>query len=336
MKRWQVQSGFGVENLVWSEGDPGDPGPGEVVLRVRAVSLNYRDLLMIHGHYNPRQPLPLVPGSDCVGEVVAVGDGVTEWTAGQRVCPAFNPGWLDGPIPHTATRTTLGGPVDGVFQETVVVPASALVSPPEHWTDAECATLPCAGVTAWRALVSEAQIGPGSTVLTLGTGGVSLFALQIARMKGARVCITSSSDQKLARAKAMGASEGISYTTDADWGRTARRWAGSGVDVVVELGGAGTLEQSLRAVRTGGTVALIGVLAGVKTSLALTSVLMRHVRVQGVFVGSVRDLADLVACYRSHPDQRPAVDRVFELAELPQALQWMAEGRHMGKVVLQA
>ena len=334
MKRWQIQGGFGVEHLVWSAGEPRDPGPGEVLLRVRAVSLNYRDLLMIRGHYNPRQPLPLVPGSDCVGEVVAVGDGVTEWTLGQRVCPAFNPGWVDGPIPLAATRTTLGGPVDGVFQHAVVVPASALVSPPEHWTDAECATLPCAGVTAWRALVVEGQIGSGSTVLTLGTGGVSLFALQVARMHGARVCITSSSEQKLERARALGASEGIVYTADSDWGRTARRWAGSGVDVVVELGGAGTLDQSLRAVRTGGTVALIGVLAGAKTSLALTSVLMRHVRVQGVFVGSVRDLADLVACYRAHPDQRPVVDRVFELAELPQALQWMAAGRHMGKVVL--
>ena len=335
-KRWQIRGGFGIENLAWEACDTPSPGLGEVLLRVRAVSLNFRDLLMIRGHYNPRQPLPLVPGSDCVGEVVALGDGVTEWSVGQRVCPAFNPGWLDGPIPHTALRTTLGGPVEGVLQHMVTVPASALVAPPEHWTDAECATLPCAGVTAWRALVPEAQVGPESTVLTLGTGGVSLFAMQIAQMRGAQVCVTSSSEQKLERVRAMGASQAISYTADPDWGRTARKWAGNGVDVVVELGGAGTLEQSLRAVRTGGTVALIGVLAGVKTSLALTSVLMRHVRVQGVFVGSVRDLRDLVACYAAHPDQRPVVDRVFPLSELPDALGWMAEGRHMGKVVLEA
>jgi len=334
--RWQIEGSFGVEKLVWSEQRDRVPGPGEVLLRIKAVSLNYRDLLMIRGHYNPRQPLPLVPGSDCVGEVLAVGAGVTDWSVGARVCPAFNPGWRDGPIPANALSTTLGGPVEGVFQQTVLMPASALVAPPAHWTDAECATLPCAGVTAWRALVPEGQIGPDSTVLTLGTGGVSLFALQIAQMKGARVCITSSSEEKLARARALGATEGLCYTADPSWGKTAAKWAGDGVDVVVELGGAGTLRQSLRAVRTGGTVALIGVLAGVKTEVALTSVLMRHVRVQGVFVGSVQDLRDLVACYDAHPSQRPVVDRVFPLAELPAALAWMAEARHMGKVVLEA
>ena len=281
-------------------------------------------MLVVHG-----------AGVGALGEVLAVGPGVTGWAVGARVCPAFNPGWLDGPIPANATHTTLGGPIEGVFQQTVVVPAAALVVPPAHWTDAECATLPCAGVTAWRALAVEGRIGPDASVLTLGTGGVSLFALQIARMKGARVCITSSSPEKLSRARALGATEGICYTTDPAWGKTAARWGGSGVDVVVELGGAGTLRQSLRAVRTGGTVALIGVLAGVKTEVALTSVLMRHVRVQGVFVGSVQDLRDLVACYETHPGQRPVVDRVFPLAQLPDALAWMADARHMGKVVLE-
>jgi NADPH:quinone reductase-like Zn-dependent oxidoreductase len=334
--RWQIEGGFGLDRLVWSRAEPRAPGPGEVALRVRAVSINYRDLLMIRGHYNPRQPLPLVPGSDCVGEVVAVGKGVVDWAPGMRVCPAFNPGWLHGSIPARATNTTLGGPLEGVFQEHVVVPAEALVAPPEHFTDAECATLPCAGVTAWRALVAEGHIGTNSTVLTLGTGGVSLFAVQIAQMRGARVCVTSSSEEKLERVRALGAHHGICYTTDKAWGKTAAQWAGHGVDVVVELGGAGTLGQSLRAVRTGGTVALIGVLAGVRSDIPLTSVLMRHIRVQGVFVGAVQDFRDLVACYATNPDQRPVVDRVFPLSELPAALEWMASGRHLGKIVLAA
>ena len=333
-KRWIINGQFGLEHLTWQHAPGRAPGPGEVRLRVRAVSLNFRDLLMVRGHYNPRQPLPLVPGSDCVGTVEAVGPSVEGFPLGTRVCVAFNPGWLGGPIPATATRTTLGGPVEGVFQESVVVPASALVVPPAHFTDAECATLPCAGVTAWRALVTEAGIGVDSTVLTLGTGGVSLFATQIGHMLGARVCITSSSEKKLARARQLGAAHGICYTTDERWGKTAARWAGDGVDVVVELGGAGTLAQSLRAVRMGGTVALIGVLAGVKTDLALTSVLMRHIRVQGILVGSVEDLRGLVACYADHPEVRPVVDRVFPLTELPAAFDWLASGRHLGKVVL--
>ena len=331
---WQIEGTFGVDHLQWTASPERPPGPGGVALDVRAVSLNYRDLLMIRGHYNPRQPLPLVPGSDCVGVISALGPDVDGWSLGTRVCPAFNPGWLDGRIPAVATRTTLGGPVEGVFQQRVVVPASALVEPPAHLTDAECATLPCAGVTAWRALVTEGQVGLDDTVLTLGTGGVSLFALQIGKMRGARVCVTSSSEAKLTRARSLGADHGVCYRTDPQWGRTAAAWAGRGVDLVVEVGGAGTLAQSLRAVRTGGTVALIGVLAGAKTDLALTAVLMRHVRVQGVFVGSVADLRALVACYDQHPTVRPVVDRTFPLSALPEALAWMAGGHHFGKVVL--
>jgi len=332
---WQITGRFGLDALQWVPGAVPVPAAGEVRLKVRAVSINYRDLLMVRGHYNPRQPLPLVPGSDCVGVVDAVGEGVDPSQLGRRVCVAFNPGWREGPIPPSATRTTLGGPVRGVFAEHVVVSAQAIVTPPEHWTDAECATLPCAGVTAWRAVVVEGRVRPGQTLLTLGTGGVSLYALQLGKLIGARVCITSSSHDKLARAAALGADHGICYTDDPRWGRTAAAWAGQGVHTVVELGGAGTLQQSLRAVRTGGTVALIGVLAGVKSELALTSVLMRHVRVQGIFVGSVDDLSDLCAALRQAPEVRPVLDRTFPLTELPEALQWMADGRHFGKVALE-
>lgn len=333
---WQIVDRFGLESLKWVAGTTRAPAPGELRVRVRAVSLNYRDLLMVRGHYNPRQPLPLVPGSDCVGEVEALGEGVDPSWLGARVCVAFNPGWRAGSIPPEALRTTLGGPVPGVFAEHVVVSADAVVRPPEHWSDAECATLPCAGVTAWRAVAVEARTQPGDALLTLGTGGVSLYALQIGKLLGARVCVTSSSADKLARAQALGADHGICYTEDPAWGKTAARWAGSGVHTVVELGGAGTLAQSLRAVRVGGTVALIGVLAGVKGDVALTSVLMRHVRVQGIFVGSVQDLVDLCAALRAAPEVRPVVDRVFPLRELPAALRWMADGRHFGKIVLEA
>ena len=333
---WQIVGGFGVDALEWGVEELPQPGLGQVRLRVRAVSLNYRDLLMIRGHYNPRQPLPLVPGSDCVGEVEAVGEGVDPTLMGARMCVAFNPGWREGVLPPEALGTPLGGPARGVFAEHVIAPAAALVAPPEHWSDAECATLPCAGVTAWRAVAVAGRTRPGDTVLTLGTGGVSLYALQIGKMLGARVCVTSSSEDKLARAATLGADHGICYTHDPKWGKTAAKWAGGGVNTVVELGGAGTLSQSLRAVRPGGTVALIGVLAGVKGEVALTSVLMRHIRVQGIFVGSVQDLSDLCDAMRGAPQVRPVVDRCFALAELPAALQWMADGRHFGKVVLQA
>lgn len=333
---WQIVGRFGLDALSWDAQAVREPGPGEVRLKVRAVSLNYRDLLMVRGHYNPRQPLPLVPGSDCVGEVEAVGEGVDSALLGTRMCVAFNPGWRDGVLPPEALRASLGGPARGVFSEQVIAPAAALVAPPEHWTDAECATLPCAGVTAWRALAVAGRTRPGDTVLTLGTGGVSLYALQIGKILGAKVCVTSSSSEKLTRASALGADHGICYTDDPKWGKTAAKWSGGGVHTVVELGGAGTLSQSLRAVRPGGTVALIGVLAGVKAEVALTSVLMRHIRVQGIFVGSVQDLSDLCDAMRAAPQVRPVVDRCFALSELPEALRWMAAGRHFGKVVLEA
>lgn len=332
MRAWQLSS-FGLDGLHLTERPEPAPGPHDVVVAVRAISLNYRDLLMVRGHYNPRQPLPLVPGSDCVGEVVAVGEAVTTVSVGTRVCPAFNPGWRSGRLPAEALRTSLGGPPDGVFCERVVVPAHAVVEPPAHLTDAECATLPCAGVTAWRAL-QEGQTAAGDTVLTLGTGGVSLFALQLGKMLGARVCITSSSEAKLDRARALGADHGICYATDDQWGRSAAAWAGGGVHTVVELGGAGTLRQSLKAVAPGGTVALIGVLDGVKTELALTSVLMRHVRVQGVFVGSVADLQALCAALSDHPDVRPVVDHTVPFEALPQALDALSRGEHLGKIAV--
>jgi NADPH:quinone reductase-like Zn-dependent oxidoreductase len=332
---WRVEGGFGLDRLARCELPETSLGPGQARVAVKAVSLNYRDLLMVQGHYDPRQPLPLVPCSDAVAEVLEVAHDVTRVAVGDRVCPTFAAGWFEGsPDPHVLRRTR-GGPLQGTLRTEMVVNADDVVVPPAHFTDVEASTLPCAAVTAWRALVTEGGVGPGDVVLTLGTGGVSLFALQIARMCGARVVITSSSDDKLARAKEMGAEHGVNYTREPSWGKVVRAWRdGVGVDHVLELGGAGTLDQSLRAVRTGGHVSLIGVLAGVKTPLVLTRVLMHHLRVQGIMVGARSDLEGVCRAYAAHPEMRPVVDRTFGLSQVPEAFQYLASARHMGKVVV--
>ncbi len=262
MKVYEVRGKFGLESLVGAERPRPQPGPHEVLVRVKAVSLNYRDLLVVKGAYNPKMPLPRVPCSDAAGEVAAVGDKVTRLRAGQRVAGLFMPAWQSGEVTDDKARSALGGAVDGVLAEYVLLPADGVVAVPEHLSDEEAATLPCAAVTAWHALVTEGAVKPGDTVLVQGTGGVSLFALQFAHLAGATVIATSSRDDKLERARALGASAGINYKTTPEWGDRARELSGGGVDHVVEVGGAGTLAQSLRAVRMGGRVSLIGVLSG--------------------------------------------------------------------------
>lgn len=335
MRCWELQGGFGLDHLVMTHRPAPVPGPGEVSLQVMAVSLNYRDLLMVRGHYDPRQPLPLVPCSDAVGVVTAVGEGVARLTPGDRVCPIFSQGWLTGPPHRGMLGTTLGGPLDGTLAEHLVVPAEATVHVPPHLTDEEAACLPCAGVTAWRALVTESGVGEGSTVLTLGTGGVSLFAVQIGRMRGAEVIVTSSSDTKLARAATLGATDGLNYKALPNWGAEVQaRTNGRGVDVVVELGGAGTLKQSLKAVKVGGTIALIGVLDGVSTEVALTSILMRGIRVQGIFVGNRDDFEGLNRALAAHTKVRPVVHQVYRFEDVPTALEDLGRGQHVGKLVI--
>lgn len=335
MRAWVVKGGFGLDRLVCETRPAPAPGPGEVALRMRAVSLNYRDLMMVQGAYNPRQPLPLVPCSDGVGEVVAVGEGVQAWAVGDRVCPIFAQGWLAGDVPDDANASTLGGPLDGTLREVMTVPAHAVVRAPDHLTDAEAACLPCAAVTAWRALAVEGGVRAGDTVLTLGTGGVSLFAVQLGTMMGAQVIVTSSQDVRLERARALGAVAGVNYVDDKNWGRSVVALTGGrGVDVVVELGGAGTLDQSLRAVRAGGRIALIGVLAGVKTELALTKVFMRGIQLRGVLVGSKADFLDLNRALTARPDVRPSIDRVFGFDEVPEAFAHMQAAGHLGKIVV--
>lgn len=329
------KDGFGVDRLQHISEEVPIPGPGQALLQMRAASLNYRDLLMVQGRYNPRQPLPLVPCSDGVGVVVGLGEGVTRVCLGQRACPIFASGWLQGAPTLQTTRQTRGGPLPGTLTTHLLVSEDDLVVPPDHLTDAEAACLPCAAVTAWSALVGLGNLQAGETVLVQGTGGVALFALQIANALGARVIQTSSSDEKLARTSALGAWAGINYRTESRWGRAARGLAGDdGVDHVVELGGAGTLGQSLRAVRPGGTISLIGVLAGGSAPLDITPILMRQIRVQGVFVGHRRSFSDLCDFMTAHPSLRPIVSARFPLSSAREALEHLAAGRHFGKVVI--
>jgi NADPH:quinone reductase-like Zn-dependent oxidoreductase len=303
-------------------------------VQVKAASLNYRDLLMVRGQYDPNQALPLVPLSDGVGVVDAIGDGVVSVSVGQRVAGLFAQAWTGGTPTPERLRSTLGGPRDGMLAESVLLDEHGAVSVPEHLSDVEAATLPCAAVTAWSAVVRQGHVRAGDTVLVQGTGGVSSFALDFARMHGARVIATSSSAEKRAFLEERGAWKTVDYTQDAKWGRTVRALTdGRGVDLVVEVGGAGTLQQSLRAVRPGGTVALIGVLAGGAAELNLTSVLMNNVRVQGVFVGSREDFEAMNRALTLHAT-RPWIDRVFAFDEAHAAFEYLATARHKGKVCI--
>lgn len=329
-----VDGSFGLQNLRHTRLPMPAVGPGHVLLKVRAASLNYRDLMMVRGEYNPRQPLPLVPLSDGVGEVVATGPGVDEAMVGTRVASLFAQGWYAGDIPGDVTKHTLGGPLSGMLANYVVLPADGVIAVPDYLSDAEAATLPCAALTAWSALVTHGAVRAGDTVLAQGTGGVSLFALQFATALGARVLATSSSDEKLVRTRKLGAWETINYREQPKWGKRARQLTGGrGVDHVVEVGGAGTLQQSLRAVRAGGTISMIGVLSGGADKLNVTPVLMQQIRVQGVFVGHRAGFSAMLRALEHH-QIHPVVDRVFSFADAPKAFEHMAAQRHFGKVCI--
>ena len=334
MRAWQIAT-FASEPraaLRLAEVADPEPGPGELLLRVRAVSLNYRDLLMAQGRFNPRQPLPLVPCSDAVAEVIATGAGVSGFAAGDRVCPLFAPRWLAGEPERERVRTTLGGPLDGTLRERMTIAAESVVRPPAHLGDVEAATLPCTALTAWSALVVHGRVRAGETVLVLGTGGVALNALQIARMHGARVIVTSSSDEKIERARALGAEAGVNYRRETAWGKRVRELVPEGVDHVVELGGAGTLAESLRAVRIGGTIHLIGVLAAGEAPLSIVPVFMQHVRIQGIFVGHKESFEAMNRAFAAS-GVRPVVDRTVDFDDAPAAFEALAAGP-FGKVTI--
>lgn len=332
MRAWEIQSGFGLANLRLAERPDPRPGPGQVLIRVRAVSINYRDLLTVEGKYNPKQKLPLIPCSDGAGEVIAVGEGVTRVKPGDRVCGIFAQRWTAGEPSREKLRSTLGGPFDGMLAELAVLHEEGVVVVPPHLTWEEAATLPCAGLTAWSALVTHGRLTAGDTVLLLGTGGVSIFALQLAKLLGLRALITSSSDEKLERARQLGASGLINYREKPEWSGAVRDLTeGAGVDLVVEVGGAGTLEQSLRSVRMGGTIGLIGNLAGIVAQVPLALVFMQQVRLQGILVGHREGFEAMNRAIAQH-EMRPVIDRVFEYEEARAAFELMAASGHFGKI----
>ena len=334
MKVYEIHDGFGLDHLRVAERPDPTPGHGQVMVSMRAVSLNYRDILTVTGLYNPRQGLPLVPCSDGVGEVVAVGEGVSRFKLGDRIAAVFCQRWIGGAPTYEKLRSTLGGPRDGTLAELMLLDEDGAVLVPEHLSDEEAATLPCAGLTAWSALAEYGNVAPGDTVLVQGTGGVSIFAHQFAQLLGAKDIDTSSSDDKLKRARKLGAWHEINYIDDSYWGKTARELTdGVGVDHVLDVGGGRTLEQSLRAIRIGGEISLVGVLSGAAADLNLVPIFMKNVRIQGIVVGSRDGFEAMNRAVAMH-EMRPVVDRIFPFAEAREAFEFVMNGAHFGKVCI--
>jgi NADPH:quinone reductase-like Zn-dependent oxidoreductase len=334
MKAYELQGPLGIDGMKLVDKPSPTPGPGQVLVRLKAATLNYRDLLTVKGGYGSRQKFPLIPLSDGAGVVESVGPGVKDFAPGDRVIGSFFEGWLGGEPSESKMRTSLGGTVDGVLCEFRVWPAQALVRTPDHLTDVEAASLPCAGLTAWSAVVKLGNARPGQTILTQGTGGVSIFALQFAKMMGARVIATSSSEAKIEKLKQLGADITINYKSTPDWGKLARQQTGRGVDLVIEVGGVGTLNESIRATRIGGTIAFIGVLAGQpQVEPRISLMVMQQQRLQGTTVGSVEDLQAMVDAIAANR-MKPVMDKTFAFGDAGEAFTYMASGAHFGKVAI--
>ena len=354
MRAYEVQTRGGIDDLRRVERpDPRPPKVGEVLVAMRAASLNYRDLGIVRGGYLRNDTRPVIPLSDGAGEVIAVGEGVSEWAAGDRVVGSFVQDWTAGPPTDAALRTSLGGGIDGVLCERRLFPVASLARVPASFSYAEAACLPCAGLTAFHGLGFDLHgrgddVGRGGedglgdrwavtadqTVLTLGTGGVSIFALQIARAVGARVIVTSSSDEKLSRAAELGASDTVNYETHPEWDALVRDLTGGqGVDHVIEVGGPGTLARSIACTRVGGQIALIGVLAGADGRPDLMPAVFNCLRINGIYVGSSRMLRRFVGFCEEHAI-RPVVDRTFAFEEAADAYRHLKSGQHFGKVTI--
>lgn len=334
MKAFELQNNFGLENLKLIERpEPKLQNSNDVLIKIKATSLNFRDYLVVTGKYNPKFKLPFVPLSDGAGEVLDVGTSVTDFKVGDRVILQFAPKWLDGDATYEQSRYTLGGPLDGTLMEKKVYPDYALVKIPSYMSFEEAATLPCAALTSWSSLVTYGRIFPGDTVVVLGTGGVSIFALQIAKFHGAKVIVTSGSDEKLEQAKSLGADYVINYKTELEWGKKVKEITGSGADHIIEVGGAGTLEQSIKAIRPFGQISLIGILAGGAKDLNLLPVLMNNIKLQGILVGSKAGLAAMCKAFEFHKT-KPVIDRIFPFEESVQAIEYLKSGNHFGKIVI--
>jgi NADPH:quinone reductase-like Zn-dependent oxidoreductase len=331
MRVWQISS-FGIDSLELVVRATPQPGPGEVLVKIHAVSLNYRDLMMVKGLYNPKMQLPRIPCSDGAGEVEATGDGVSRWKRGDRVCGIFMQNWLDGAPTAAKIKGALGGDIDGMLAEYAVLKETGLVGIPEHLNFEEAATLPCAGVTAWNAL-RAGGVEQKSTVLMQGTGGVSIFALQFAKLKGARVLGISSSDAKLQRACSLGLDEALDYGETSEWDRwVVQKTGGEGVDLVVEVGGVGTLPRSLRAVKMGGTIAQIGVLSGPAEPIPVPVILHKQVHIRGIYVGSRENFEEMNAAIAAA--KLKPVHESHPWTEAKKAFKEMKEASHFGKLVL--
>ena len=321
----------GLDRLTLGQTETREPGPGEITVRIHASSLNYHDFGVVSRGVGAVQRIPM---SDGAGVVTAVGAGVREFSAGDHVVSTFFPTWLDGEPALSDFATVPGDGIDGFARETITLPVTAFTHAPVNYSHAEAATLTTAGLTAWRALFVDGALKPGETVLVLGTGGVSIFALQFAKAAGATVIATSGSDDKLARLRSLGADHVINYRDDPKWGDTVcALTGGAGVDHVIEVGGAGTLEQSVTAVRTGGHVAIIGVLSGADSPFNVRQILRKQLRITGLLVGSRRHQLDMVRALNV-TGIRPVIDRHFPLHEIADAFRYQAAQRHVGKIVL--
>lgn len=334
MRAWQISQEFGIDNLKLTDQPDPEPGYGQIAIRIQATSLNYRDLMTVK--YGGMRGLkqPLIPLSDGAGEVVAIGQDVTRLKPGDRVAGIFFQNWLAGGSDASHAASALGGALDGMLAEQVVLHENGVVAIPDYMTYEDAASLPCAAVTAWQSMVTLGNMKAGQTILILGTGGVSIFALQFAKAAGVRAIITSSSDEKLERAKDLGASEVINYRTTPQWGKKVLELTdGIGVDQVVEVGGAGTLAQSMEATRVGGMIGLIGILAGTDGEVNPVPVLMKSLRLQGVYVGSREMFEDMNAAMTVN-QIKPVIDKVYPFEEARQALTLMEGASHFGKIVI--
>jgi NADPH:quinone reductase-like Zn-dependent oxidoreductase len=330
----RTTGGTSIDQLIFDSVEVPEPEAGEVLVAIKAVSLNYRDLAVVTGRY-PRNPAePTIIASDGAGQVIAVGDGVTAFRAGDRVAGSFFQKWIAGPYAREYGASALGGAIPGVLTQLRVFDQAGLIRIPEHFSYQEGATLPCAGLTAWNALVPSMHVQAGDTVLLLGTGGVSIFGLQFAKLHGARVIITSSSDEKLARAKALGADETINYKTTPEWDKEVLRLtAGRGVDMVLEVGGGETFTRSMNSVRASGQMAVIGVLSGVAGTIPVGLIGIQTLSVRGIFVGSVAMFEDMNRAITAN-QLRPVIDRVFPFEQSVDALRYLQSAQHFGKIVI--
>jgi len=331
MRAYQLQA-TGIDALVKVDLPAPKPGPRQVLVKVAACSLNFRDLAIALGSYRMPTKPNLIPLSDGAGEVADVGAGVTRVKVGARVAGCFFQRWIGGPPAADTHASALGGGIDGMLRDYAVLEEDGVVKLPAHLSFEEGATLPCAAVTAWHALVEHARIVAGQTVLVQGTGGVSIFALQFARLMGAQVIVTSSSDQKLARAKQLGAAHSVNYKAVPEWEKAVVELSGAGVDHVVEVGGPGTLARSLRAIRVGGKITLIGVLAGA-AEINPMLIFARRANLQGISVGSTQMFEAMNRAITAS-GLRPIIDKVFPFDEAPAAYRHLQSAQHFGKVVI--